>query len=72
VEFYNPDAEEPECTAPPAIYEMKFVFTWSAICHPDYYFDESKWSPPTGASHTPGYRMWDACMDNASPGVGCN
>jgi hypothetical protein len=71
VEFYNPDAEEPECTAPPAIYEMKFVFTWSAVCHPDYYFpDESKWSPPTGASHNPGYRMWDACMDNASPGVG--
>jgi hypothetical protein len=71
VEFYNPDAPEPECTAPPAIYEMKFVFTWSAVCHPNYYFpDESKWSPPTGASHNREYRMWDACMDNASPGVG--
>ena len=71
VEFYDPTADEPECTAPPATYEMKFVFTWSATCHPDYYFpNESIWSPPTGASHTPGYRMWDACMDNASPGVG--
>ena len=71
IEFYNPDAEEPECTASDAIYEMKFTFTWSAVCHPDYYFpNESKWSPPTGASHTPGYRMWDACMDDASAGVG--
>ena len=71
VEFYNPDAPEPECTAPPASYEMKFVFTWSAICHPDYYFpDMSKWSPPTGVSHNTGYRMWDACMDDASEGVG--
>ena len=71
VEFYNPDALEPECAAPPASYEMKFVFTWSAICHPDYYFpDMSKWSPPTGVSHNTGYRMWDACMDDASVGVG--
>ena len=70
VEFYNPDADEPECTAPTAMYNMTFVFTWSLVCHPDYYFPDSKWSPPTGASHNPGYRMWDACMDNASPGVG--
>ena len=70
VEFYNPDQTEPECTAPPAKYEMRFVFTWSGICHPDYYFPgESLWSPPTGVSHNPQYRMWDACMDDASPGV---
>ena len=70
-EFYNPDSAEPECTAPPAIYEMQFVFTWDGVCHSDYYFpDESKWSPPTGVSHNTGYRMWDACMDDASPGVG--
>jgi hypothetical protein len=48
---------------------MKFIFTWSLTCHPDYYFNDSKWSPPTGVSHNPEYRMWDACMDNASPGV---
>ena len=71
VEFYNPDQPEPECTAPPAKYEMRFVFTWSGVCHPDYYFPGvSLWSPPTGVSHNPQYRMWDACMDNASPGVG--
>ena len=70
MEFYDPDADEPECTAPTATYNMTFVFTWSPVCHPDYYFPESKWSPPTGASHNPDYRMWDACMDMASPGVG--
>ena len=71
VEFYDPESPEPECTAPPALYKMTFVFTWSGACHPDYYFpDMSKWSPPTGASHNTEYRMWDACMDDASPGVG--
>jgi hypothetical protein len=54
-----------------ASYNMTFVFTWSGACHPDYYFPmDSKWSPPTGVTHSPSYRMWDACMDNASPGVG--
>ena len=70
VEFYDPDATEPECTAPPATYEMRFVFWWSPTCHPDYYFDNSIWSPPTGVSHSAGYRMWDACQDAASEGVG--
>ena len=69
IEFYDPDAPEPECTAEPAIYEVRFVATWSPTCNPDYYFDDAKWSPPTGASHNPEYRMWDACMDDASPGV---
>ena len=50
---------------------MRFVFYWDAICHPDYFFPgDSIWSPPTGASHNIEYRMWDACMDNPSPGVG--
>ena len=71
VEFYDPESHEPVCTALPAVYDMRFIFTWSGVCHPDYYFpDMSEWSPPTGASHNTGYRMWDACMDAASPGVG--
>ena len=70
VEFYNPDLPEPVCTAPPARYEAKFVFRWSPVCHPDYYFDNSMWSPPIGASHSTQYRMWDACMDDVSEGVG--
>ena len=70
VEFYDPDATEPECTAPPATYEMKFVFRWSPTCHPDYYFVNSQWTPPTGVSHNSLYRMWDACMDDTSLGVG--
>ena len=70
MEFYNPTEPEPECTAPLAVYEMKFVFTWSKVCQPDYILDDSHWSPPAGATHSPGYRMWDACMYNASEGVG--
>ena len=69
VEFYDPNAPEPECTAEPALYEVRFVATWSPTCHPDYYFDNSIWSPPTGASHNPEYKMWDACMDDVSQGV---
>ena len=71
IEFYDPNFPEPECTAETASYNMSFVFTWSGACHPDYYFpNASKWSPPTIASHNTQYRMFDACMDNASPGVG--
>ena len=71
IEFYNPDSPEPDCTARPATYEMKFLFTWTGVCNPDYYFpNESKWSPATGASHNTEYRMWDACMDDPSLGVG--
>ena len=69
VEFYNPNLPEPHCTAPPAVFSVKFVATWSEACHPDYYFSSAHWSPPTGASHNTKYQMWDACMDNVSPGV---
>ena len=70
IEFYNPDASEPECTAPPALYQMKFTYTWSEVCHPDYYLPRAHWTPPSGVSHNPEYRMWDACMDNSSIGLG--
>ena len=69
VEFYNPDLPEPWCTAPPAVYSVKFVGTWSGVCNPDYYFSNAHWSPPTGASHNTKYQMWNACMDDPSPGV---
>ena len=70
VEFYDPTRAEPVCTAPLALYEMKFVFTWSSDCQPDYIFSNSHWSPPAAATHSQNYRMWDACMDNPSEGVG--
>ena len=69
VEFYNPRRPEPKCVAPPAVFSVRFVSTWSRACHPDYYFSTAHWSPPTGASHNTAYQMWDACMDNVSPGV---
>lgn len=69
VEFYNPDRPEPWCTAPPARFSVRFVGTWSRVCHPDYYFSSAHWSPPTGASHNTKYQMWDACMGNVSRGV---
>ena len=74
VEFYDPGAEEPNCTALPATYEMKFNFAWSEVCHPGDYLSYSifspVWSAPIGVSHNTKYRMWDACMDNVSVGVG--
>ena len=69
LEFYNPDVPEPWCSAPPAVYTVRFVGTWTAVCQPDYYPSNAHWSPPTGASHNTSYQMWDACMDNPSPGV---
>ena len=69
VEFYNPDRPEPRCIAPPAVYTVRFVGTWSRVCQPDYYISSAHWSWPTGASHNTSYQMWDACMDNVSPGV---
>ena len=68
VEFFNPDAPELECTAPPAIYDITVVYTWSETCHPDYYFDDSQWFY-VGISHLSLIRVWDACMNNLSEGV---
>ena len=74
VEFYDPDAPEPECTAPPTTYEMTFNFNWNEVCHPgnfeSYSIFQPVWSWPIGVSHNTKYRMWDACMDNVSIGVG--
>ena len=69
MEFYDPDYPKPECNAPPATYEMQFVFTWSNMCHPDYYFNDSKWTPASAVTHNTHYRMWDACMQDISAGV---
>ena len=69
VEFYVPSMGEPDCTAPAAVYEARFVATWTSSCHPDYYFSSAHWSPLTGISHKPEYELWDACMYNVSLGV---
>ena len=70
-EFYNPDLPEPVCTAPnPANYELTFVFRWDAICHPDFTFPRQVFTPPSMVSHNTEYKMWDACMDDTSIGVG--
>ena len=74
VDFFDPDEKEPECTADPTTYEMKFTFTWNPTCHPNNYKSYSVFSPvwswPVGVSHNTKYRLWDACMDNVSVGVG--
>ena len=70
VEFYNPNVPEPECTPLPALYEFNLVHTWTEVCHPDDYVENSQWSITIVASHDTAYRMWDACMDNVSDGVG--
>ena len=64
VEFYNHNAPEPECTAPPALYEIDFVFTWNETCHPDYYSNHSWWTDLFGISHDVNYRLWATCMEN--------
>jgi hypothetical protein len=69
VEFYDPANPEPECTAPPALYGIDFVFTWSDTCHPDYYFDASHWEAILALSHNTNYRLWDACAADVSPGL---
>ena len=70
MEFYNPDAHEPECNASSAVY---VIFTRSKTCHPDHYSSylvfPPQWSWPIGVSHDIEYRMWDACMDDVSVGV---
>ena len=74
IEFYNPDSPEPECSAKTAVYNMTFNFTWNEVCHPDnfnsYLVFSPVWSWPVGVSHNTQYRLWDACMDNVSVGVG--
>ena len=69
VKYYNESEGEPSCTAPNARYQVKLVGTWTLSCHPDYYFNNSIWSPLTGISHKPEYELWNACMCNASAGV---
>ena len=53
---------------------MKFTGTWSETCHPGDFNSHSVFSPmwswPVGVSHNTNYRLWDACMDDASVGVG--
>ena len=69
VEFYDPADPEPECTAPPALYGIDSVFTWSDTCHPDYYSDASRWEAILGVSHNTNYRLWDSCAEDVSPGL---
>ena len=70
MEFYNPDLPEPVCTAPPALYEMKLVYTWTGVCHPDDYVANSEWISPVTTTHNPDFRLWDACMDDVADEVG--
>ena len=74
VEFYDPAKPNPECTADSALYEMKFTGTWSPTCHPGDYNSYSIFSPvwswPVAVSHNTQYKLWDACMDDVSVGVG--
>ena len=63
VEFYNPDVPEPECTASPAIYDIKFVTTWTESCQSDYVVN-SQWASFIATAHNTDYKLWDACMDN--------
>ena len=74
VELYDPTKPDPECTADSALYEMKFTGTWSPTCHPGDYNSYSiftpVWSWPVAVSHNTQYKLWDACMDDVSVGVG--
>ena len=70
VEFFTPNLPEPECTAPPALYEMKLVYTWTGVCHPDDYVATSQWISPVTATHNTDFRLWDACMDEVTDEVG--
>ena len=74
IEFYDPDSPDPECTASSALYEMRFDLTWNEACHPgdyeSYLFFPPVWSAPLAVSHNSRYRMWDACMDDVSVGIG--
>ena len=67
VDYFDEDIPEQNCSAPPAIYEITFVYTLSNECHPN--FTAGKWSRPFAGSHSGAYRLWDACMNNVSLGV---
>ena len=71
IEFYDPDSPEPECTASSALYELTYNFTWNEVCHPgnyeSYLIVMPVWSAPIDNTN---YRLWDACMDNVSVGIG--
>ena len=69
VEFYQPSMAKLKCMVPAAVYEVRFVASWTSTCQPDYYFNNAHWSRLTGISHKPEYELWDACMHNVSPGV---
>jgi hypothetical protein len=69
VEFFNPSGPNQQCTASGATYRATFVGTWTARCHPDYYFSSAHWSPLTGISHDPSYEVWNSCMYDVSLGV---
>ena len=53
---------------------MRFDLTWNEACHPgdyeSYLFFPPVWSAPIAVSHNSKYRMWDACMDDVSVGIG--
>ena len=66
-EEFSGDKVDQTCTAPPAVYKITFTYALTSECHPDIFL--GNWSRPFAASHTAGYRMWDACMDSVSDGV---
>jgi len=68
-EFYDPSKAETCCGAGEAEYRVKFTGTLTSTCHSDYYMKSVRWSPLTGVSHDSSYEVWNACMNNVSPGV---
>lgn len=55
--FYDATKERAACTACPALYNVTFYATWSGVCHADYYFNNSKWSPFSAVSHDYRYQV---------------
>ena len=52
-----------ECTAMPALYEVKLVSTWSQTCHPDSYTNEAQWTTPYAIAHNTLFKLWGACKN---------
>ena len=44
------------------------MYTWNNACHPDYYFDSSRWLGFSVISHNTSFRFWDACAADVTPG----